>query len=179
VVFAAIGHHPNSATGFADEDAQRLRELAAHPRCRAIGETGLDYYREYASPVVQRDWFRAHIAMAKHAGSFNFILDCVSAQHDINAYLNLLRRDGTVCLVGAPDKPLPVASFNLLFGRRSLSGSAIGGIRETQEMLDFCGEHGITADVEKIRIQQINEAYDRLLKQDVKYRFVIDNSTLQ
>jgi uncharacterized zinc-type alcohol dehydrogenase-like protein len=118
-------------------------------------------------------------AMQKHAGSFNFILDCVSAQHDINAYLNLLRRDGTVCLVGAPEKPLPVASFNLLFGRRSLSGSAIGGIRETQEMLDFCGEHGITADVEKIRIQQINEAYDRLLKQDVKYRFVIDNSTLQ
>jgi alcohol dehydrogenase (NADP+) len=118
-------------------------------------------------------------AMLKHAGSFNFILDCVSAQHDINAYLNLLRRDGTVCLVGAPEKPLPLNAFNLLFGRRSLSGSAIGGIRETQEMLDFCGEHGITADIEKIRIQQINEAYDRLLKQDVKYRFVIDNSTLQ
>jgi len=118
-------------------------------------------------------------AMLKHAGSFNFILDSVSAQHDINAYLNLLRRDGTVCLVGAPEKPLPVKAFNLLFGRRNLSGSAIGGIRETQEMLDFCGEHGITADVEKIRIQQINQAYDRLLQQDVKYRFVIDNSTLR
>jgi alcohol dehydrogenase (NADP+) len=118
-------------------------------------------------------------AMLKHAASFNFILDCVSAQHDINAYLNLLRRDGTVCLVGAPEKPLPLSSFNLIFGRRSLAGSAIGGIRETQEMLDFCGEHGITADIEKIRIQQINEAYDRLLKSDVKYRFVIDNSSLQ
>ena len=118
-------------------------------------------------------------AMQKHAGSFNFILDCVSAQHDLNSYLNLLRRDGAVCLVGAPEKPLPVASFNLIFGRRSLAGSAIGGISETQEMLDFCGERGITADVEKIRIQQINEAYDRLMKQDVKYRFVIDNSTLQ
>src|SRR5262249_21114079 len=118
-------------------------------------------------------------AMLKQAGSFNFILDCVSAQHHLNAYLNLLLRDGTVCLVGAPEKPLPVSAFNLIFGRRSLAGSAIGGIRETQEMLDFCGEHGITAEIEKIRIQQINEAYDRLLKQDVKYRFVIDNSTLQ
>ena len=117
-------------------------------------------------------------AMQKHAGSFNFILDCVSAQHDINAYLSLLRRDGTACLVGAPEKPLPVSSLNLIFGRRSLAGSAIGGIRETQEMLNFCGEHGITADIEKIPIQQINQAYERLLKQDVKYRFVIDNATL-
>ena len=115
----------------------------------------------------------------KHASSFNFILDCVSADHDINSYLSLLKRDGTVCLVGAPEKPFPVSAFNLLMNRRSLSGSAIGGIRETQEMLDFCGEHGITADIEKIRIQQINDAYARLLKQDVKYRFVIDNSSLQ
>lgn len=115
----------------------------------------------------------------KHANSFNFILDCVSADHDVNSYLSLLKRDGTVCLVGAPEKPFPVAAFNLLMNRRSLSGSAIGGIRETQEMLDFCGEHGITADVEKIRIQQINEAYERLLKQDVKYRFVIDIASLR
>jgi uncharacterized zinc-type alcohol dehydrogenase-like protein len=115
----------------------------------------------------------------KHASSFNFILDCVSADHDINAYLSLLRRDGTLCLVGAPEKPLPVAAFNLLMNRRSLSGSAIGGIRETQEMLDFCADKGITADIEKIRIQQVNEAYDRLLKQDVKYRFVIDMASLQ
>ncbi|HSC45939.1 MAG TPA: NAD(P)-dependent alcohol dehydrogenase [Candidatus Acidoferrum sp.] len=115
----------------------------------------------------------------KHANSFHFILDCVSADHDINSYLSLLRRDGTVCLVGAPEKPFPIAAFNLLMNRRSLSGSAIGGIRETQEMLDFCGEHGITADIEKIRIQQINDAYERLLKQDVKYRFVIDMASLR
>jgi len=117
--------------------------------------------------------------MAKHARSFNFILDCVSADHDINAYLSLLRRDGTVCLVGAPEKPLPVSAFNFLIGRKSLAGSAIGGIRETQEMLDFCGEHGIVSDIEKIRIQQLDEAYERLLKSDVKYRFVIDMASLQ
>ena len=117
--------------------------------------------------------------MQKHARTFNFILDCVSADHDMNAYLSLLRRDGSVVLVGAPEKPLPVSAFNFLIGRRSLSGSAIGGIRETQEMLDFCGDKGITSDIEKIRIQQINEAYDRLLKQDVKYRFVIDMASLQ
>lgn len=118
-------------------------------------------------------------AMQKHAGSFNFILDAVSAQHDLNAYLQLLKRDGTMTLVGAPEKPSPVASFNLIMGRRQLAGSAIGGIRETQEMLDFCGEHGITSDIEKIGIQQINEAYERLLKGDVKYRFVIDMASLK
>jgi uncharacterized zinc-type alcohol dehydrogenase-like protein len=117
--------------------------------------------------------------MAKHAGSFDFILDAVSANHDINAYLNLLRHDGNVTLVGAPEKPLPVAAFNLIMGRRSLSGSPIGGIKETQEMLDFCGKHNITSDVEVIPIQKINEAYDRLLKQDVKYRFSIDMASLK
>ena len=117
--------------------------------------------------------------MAKHAGSFDFILDAVSADHDINAYLGLLRRDGNLCLVGAPEKPLSVAAFNLLFGRRSLSGSPIGGIAETQEMLDFCGKHNITADIEKIPIQKVNDAYERLLKQDVKYRFVIDMASLK
>jgi alcohol dehydrogenase (NADP+) len=117
--------------------------------------------------------------MQKHAGSFDFILDCVSAEHDINAYLGLLKRNGTVTLVGAPEKPLPVTAFNLLFGRHKLTGSAIGGIRETQEMLDFCAEHNITAEIEKIPIQQINQAYDRLLKNDVKYRFVIDMASLQ
>jgi alcohol dehydrogenase (NADP+) len=117
--------------------------------------------------------------MAKHAGSFDFILDCVSADHDINAYLQLLGRDGNLTLVGAPEKPLPVASFALIFGRRSLSGSPIGGIAETQEMLDFCGKHKITSDVEVIPIQKINEAYDRLLKQDVKYRFSIDMASLK
>jgi len=115
----------------------------------------------------------------KHAGSFDFILDAVSAEHDMNAYLRLLKRDGTLTLVGAPEKPLPIAAFNLIMGRHSLAGSAIGGLRQTQEMLDFCGEHGITADIELIPIQKINEAYDRLLKGDVKYRFVIDNASLE
>ena len=116
--------------------------------------------------------------MLKHAASFNFILDTVSAQHDLNPYLSLLKRDGTMTLVGAPPMPLPVAPFNLIFGRHQLAGSGIGGIRETQEMLDFCAEHGITSDVELIPIQQINEAYDRLVKSDVKYRFVIDMASL-
>jgi uncharacterized zinc-type alcohol dehydrogenase-like protein len=117
--------------------------------------------------------------MQKHAGSFNFILDAVSADHDINAYLTLLKRDGTLTLVGAPEKPFPVSAFNFLMGRRSLAGSAIGGLRETQEMLDFCAEHGITSDIELISIQKINEAYGRLLKGDVKYRFVIDMASLK
>jgi len=117
--------------------------------------------------------------MQKHAASFHFILDTVSGEHDINAYLSLLKRDGTLTLVGVPEKPLPVAAFNLLSKRRSLAGSAIGGIRETQEMLDFCGTHGITADIEMIEIQQINEAYERLLKSDVRYRFVIDMASLK
>jgi uncharacterized zinc-type alcohol dehydrogenase-like protein len=116
--------------------------------------------------------------MQKHANSFDFILDAVSADHDINAYIELLRRDGTITLVGAPEKPLAVAAFGLLFGRRRLSGSPIGGIPETQEMLDFCGTHNITADVEVIPIQKVNEAYDRLLKADVKYRFSIDMASL-
>jgi uncharacterized zinc-type alcohol dehydrogenase-like protein len=117
--------------------------------------------------------------MAKHAFSFDFILDAVSADHDINALLGLLRRDGNLTLVGAPEKPFPVSAFNLIMGRRSLSGSPIGGIAETQEMLDFCGKHGITADVEVIPIQKVNEAYERLLKSDVKYRFAIDMASLK
>ncbi|MGC8550221.1 MAG: NAD(P)-dependent alcohol dehydrogenase [Acidobacteriaceae bacterium] len=117
--------------------------------------------------------------MAKHAGSFDFILDAVAAEHDLNAYLHLLRRDGNLTLVGAPEKPLPVAAFGLIFARRSVSGSLIGGIAETQEMLDFCGENNITADVEVIPMQQINEAYERMLKSDVKYRFVIDMASLK
>ena len=117
--------------------------------------------------------------MQKHAGSFDFILDAVSADHDINAYIQLLRRDGNITLVGAPEKPLAVAAFGLIFGRRSLSGSPIGGIPETQEMLDFCGEHKVTADVEVIPIQKVNEAYERLLRSDVKYRFSIDMASLK
>jgi uncharacterized zinc-type alcohol dehydrogenase-like protein len=116
--------------------------------------------------------------MAAHAQSFDFILDCVSADHDMNAYLNLLKRDGTLCLVGAPENPQSIAAFPLLMKRRRLAGSGIGGIAETQEMLDFCGEHGITSEVEVIKIQDINEAYERMLKQDVRYRFSIDMSSL-
>jgi uncharacterized zinc-type alcohol dehydrogenase-like protein len=117
--------------------------------------------------------------MQKHVGSFEFILDAVSAHHDINAYINLLRRDGNITLVGAPEKPLAVSAFGLLMARRNLSGSLIGGIPETQEMLDFCGAHNITADVEIIPIQKVNEAYERLLKSDVKYRFSIDMASLK
>jgi uncharacterized zinc-type alcohol dehydrogenase-like protein len=117
--------------------------------------------------------------MHKHAGTFDFILDTVSADHDVNAYLNLLGQDGNMTLVGAPEKPLAVSAFSLLINRRSLSGSLIGGIAETQEMLDFCGQHNISADVEVIPIQKINEAYERLLKSDVKYRFCIDMGSLK
>ncbi len=118
-------------------------------------------------------------AMQKHAASFHFILDAVSADHDLNAYLQLLKLDGTMTLVGAPPKPREVDSFKLIMKRRRLAGSAIGGIRKTQEMLNFCGEKGITADIELIQIQQINQAYERLLKSDVKYRFVIDMASLR
>ena len=117
--------------------------------------------------------------MKKHARSFDFILDAVAADHNINAFISLLRRDGNITMVGAPEKPLAVGIFNLITGRRSLSGSAIGGIKETQEMLDFCGAHNITADVETIPIQKVNEAYDRLLRSDVKYRFSIDMASLK
>lgn len=116
--------------------------------------------------------------MERHAGSFHFLLDTISADHDINAYLGLLRHDGNMTLVGAPEKPMAVSAFSLLFGRRSLSGSLIGGIPETQEMLDFCGTHKITSDVEVIPIQRINEAYERLVRSDVRYRFVIDMASL-
>jgi len=117
--------------------------------------------------------------MKKHTESFDFILDAVSAEHDINTYLQLLRRDGNLTVVGAPDNPHAISAFALLFKRRSLSGSLIGGIAETQEMLNFCGEHNITADVEIIPIQKVNEAYDRLLKGDVKFRFSIDMSFIK
>ena len=117
--------------------------------------------------------------MARYAGKLHFVLDAVSAQHDINAYLNLLRVDGSLTLVGAPEHPLPVAPFSLIPMRRSFAGSMIGGIPETQEMLDFCGKHNIVSDIEMITIQEINDAYDRLLKGDVKYRFVIDMASLK
>jgi uncharacterized zinc-type alcohol dehydrogenase-like protein len=112
------------------------------------------------------------------ANKFDFILDTVSAQHDVNMYLNLLRRERVMVLVGGPEKPLELASFSLITNGRSLVGSMIGGIRETQEMLDYCAEKNITSDVEVIPIQQINEAYERTIKSDVRYRFVIDMKSL-
>ena len=118
-------------------------------------------------------------AMKKQAGSFHFVLDAVSAQHDINVYLNLLKLDGTLVQVGVPEQPLPVAVFNLILPRRNFAGSAIGGIAETQEMLDFCAKHKIVSDIEIIPMQKINEAWERLLKQDVRYRFVIDMASLK
>ena len=117
--------------------------------------------------------------LEKHANSFDVILDTVSAEHDLNIYLNLLKRDATMVLVGAPEKPVPVAAFSLIPKRRQFAGSMIGGIAETQEMLDFCGKHGIVSDIEIIPIQKINEAYERMLKSDVKYRFVIDMASLK
>lgn len=117
--------------------------------------------------------------MQHYAGKLHFILDAVSAQHDMNEYLNLLRVDGSLVLVGAPSDPLPVAAFSLIMGRKSFSGSLIGGIAETQEMLNFCGQHNIVSDIEIIKMQDINEAYERMLKGDVKYRFVIDMASLK
>lgn len=118
--------------------------------------------------------------MAKHANSFDFILNTVAASHDLDAFLSLLQRDGTMTLVGVPAEPHPSpAVFNLIAKRRQLAGSLIGGIQETQEMLDFCAEHGIGSDIEMIPMEYINTAYERMLKSDVKYRFVIDMATLQ
>jgi len=117
--------------------------------------------------------------MAAHAGSFDLILNTVAAPHDLDAFLVLLKRDGVMTLVGAPATPHPSPNvFNLIMKRRSLAGSMIGGIAETQEMLDFCAEHNLVADIEMIRADEINQAYERMLKGDVKYRFVIDNASL-
>lgn len=118
-------------------------------------------------------------AMAAHAGSFDMILDTVSADHNLDAYLALLKLDATLVMVGAPPNPQKVTALSLLMPRRQLAGSLIGGIAETQEMLDFCGKHAIVCDIEIIRMQQINEAYERMLRSDVKYRFVIDMASLK
>jgi uncharacterized zinc-type alcohol dehydrogenase-like protein len=118
-------------------------------------------------------------ALTRYANRFAFILDTIAAPHDLNSYLGLLRRNGKLVQVGAPPQPLEVNVFNLIQNRRTFAGSMIGGLRETQEMLDFCGEHGITADVEVIPIGQVNEAYERMLRSDVRYRFVIDLSSLK
>jgi uncharacterized zinc-type alcohol dehydrogenase-like protein len=117
--------------------------------------------------------------MRKHNGSMDFIVDTVSGEHDLDAYISLLKLDGKMVMVGAPPKPSPITTIGLLFRRRTLAGSIIGGIRQTQEMLDFCGEHNLGSDIEMIRIDQINDAYERLLRSDVKYRFVIDMASLK
>ena len=118
-------------------------------------------------------------AMAKQKASLDFILDCVAAPHDLNDYMALLKLNGTLCQVGLPDKPEPISAFSLVTNRRSLSGSMIGGMRETQEMLDYCAEHDIVSDIEMVSVDQLEEAYDRVVKSDVKYRFVIDMKTLK
>jgi uncharacterized zinc-type alcohol dehydrogenase-like protein len=166
VGLGGLGH---MAVKFANAFGARVVVLTTSPG------KGEDAIRLGARDVVVS---RNAAEMQKHVGSFDFILDTVSAVHDLNPYLDLLKRDGTLTMVGAPETPIPVGIFSLLFGRRQLAGSIIGGVRETQEMLDFCAEHGITADVEVIPIQKINEAYERLIKGDVKYRFVVDMASL-
>ncbi len=153
------------------------KAMGAHVVVITTSKTKVDDARRLGADEVILSTDREQ--MKNHAGTLHFILDCVSAAHDINAYLGLLKRDGSLTLVGAPENPLPVAPFSLIPQRRSFSGSLIGGIRETQEMLDFCGQHDITSDIELIRMQDINNAYERLLKGDVKYRFVIDMATLK
>ena len=137
--------------------------------------------REGALRLGADDFIATHdpSVFEKNAGRFKLILDTVSAPHDYNSYLGLLHLDGTMVLLGLPDQPAPVAAGLLIMQRRNLTGSGIGGIRETQEMLDFCAEHGIVSDVEVIPIQRINEAYERTIRSDVRYRFVIDISSLR
>jgi alcohol dehydrogenase (NADP+) len=161
-----------------------------------LGHMGLKFAKAFGAHVVQFTTSTSKIADAKrlgadevvlsnepnamqaHAGTFDFILDTVSAPHDLTAFLNLLKRDGTMVLVGVPDVPPVIHPFPLIIARRSLAGSLIGGVAQTQEMLNFCGEHGIVSDVEVIAMDTINVAFERMLKGDVKYRFVIDMATL-
>jgi uncharacterized zinc-type alcohol dehydrogenase-like protein len=161
-----------------------------------LGHMGLKFAHSFGAHVVQFTTSEGKIddakrlgadevvvtkdtgALAKHVGSFDFILDCVSAPHDVNQYLRLLRRNGTLCLVGLPEVPVAVAPFSVVANRRSLAGSGIGGMKETQEMLDYCAEHGIVSDIELTSIDKLAEAYERVMKADVKYRFVIDMATL-
>lgn len=162
-----------------------------------LGHMALKFARSFGAHVVQfttseskkADALRlgAHevvlskdeAAMKAQAGSFDFILDTVSANHDVNPLLALLKRDGHLVLVGVPTEPMSLPAISLIFGRKSLAGSLIGGIRETQEMLDYCAEHGIVSDIEKIPISAVNEAFERTIKADVKYRFVIDMASLE
>ncbi len=161
-----------------------------------LGHMGLKFAHSFGAHVVQFTTSESKIddakrlgadevvitkdpsQMTKHMGSFDFILDCVSAEHDLNTYLNMLKLDGTLCLVGAPETPLPVSAFSVIVNRRSLAGSGVGGMKETQEMLDYCAEHNIVSDIELTTVDKLAEAYDRVLASDVKYRFVIDMKSL-
>ena len=143
-----------------------------------LGHMALKFAHSFGAHVTCFTTSAGKIADAKAAGTFNFILDTVSAPHDLGAYINLLQRDGVMCLVGVPPETAAVHAHSLVMGRKKLAGSLVGGLPETQEMLDYCAEHGITSDVEVIPMAKINEAYDRMLKSDVKYRFVIDMATL-
>ncbi len=169
VAVIGLGGLGHMAVKLADAMGARVTVLSHSPR-----------KQEDALRLGARDFLatREPEVFKENAGRFDFILDTVSAQHDYNAYLNLLRRDGTMVLVGMPD-PALLSAAPLVMQRRRLAGSLIGGIRETQEMLDFCAEHGVASDVEVIPIQQINEAYERMLKGDVRYRFVIDIASLE
>ncbi|MGN6375241.1 MAG: NAD(P)-dependent alcohol dehydrogenase [Sphingomonas sp.] len=160
-----------------------------HMGVKIAAAMGADVYVFSTSPNKRNDAIRLgakelivskdEAAMAEHVGSFDFILDTVAASHNLNDYLALVKRDGTMTLVGVPEDPHPALDVgNLVFRRRSLAGSLIGGIRETQEMLDFCRDHGLVADIEMIDMGDIEKAYDRMVKSDVKYRFVIDMATL-
>jgi uncharacterized zinc-type alcohol dehydrogenase-like protein len=151
--------------------------LGAHVVAFTTSESKRDEARQLGADEVVVS--RSRDEMAAHVGSFDFILNTVAAPHDLDAYITLLKRDGTMTLVGAPATPHPSPQvFNLIMKRRSIAGSLIGGIPETQEMLDFCAEHGIVADIEMIRAEEINDAYERMLKGDVRYRFVIDSASL-
>lgn len=153
------------------------RAMGAHVVCLTTSENKrADALRLGAHEVIVSS---DASAMQKAAGSLDFVLNTVAAPHDYNAYLNLLKLDGTMVLVGIPEKEQSVSAFGLISRRRSIAGSLIGGIAETQEMLDFCAEHNIVADVEVIPIQQVNQAYERMLRSDVKYRFVIDLASLK
>ena len=162
-----------------------------------LGHMGLKFAHSFGAHVVQFTTSEAKVAdakklgadevviskdasaMAKHKGSFDFILDCVSAPHDVNAYLNLLRLNGTMCLVGLPDEPVSISPFGIITNRRSFAGSMIGGMPETQGMLDYCAEKGIVSEIELTSVEKLAEAYERVLKSDVKYRFVIDMASLK
>ncbi|MQS10941.1 NAD(P)-dependent alcohol dehydrogenase [Streptomyces kaniharaensis] len=169
VAIVGLGGLGHMGVKIAHAKGAEVTVLSQSLRKREDGlKLGADHYRATSDPAT----------FTELAGTFDLIVNTVSADLDLSAYLGLLRADGTMVQVGAPEKPVTVNAHALLVGRRSLSGSMIGGLPETQEMLDFCGEHGITAEIELIRADQINEAYERVLASDVRYRFVIDVSTI-